>query len=700
MSEPSITGYFMQKSGEGFVLLDDQGMIPDDPASPCGVVWRNMRHIGKCEPLIGGEKFLFLKAEERKEDQEIHFHYTNQEFTDRAGNEMEGGKLMIVRSLTMADGRVHERMEIENISEAPVDTAITLLVEAGFDDIFDIRNRNFLETPPESRHRRGILDEPILQQWVYSQNYTWKNGLGENTAEWRFSQAPDEQAPGRLSFNISIAPGERKQFYSSYGPLASDVCMEGTQESEQTYIAARDKAHAESQKLVRDGTGVISINASLNRMLDQSMRDLSVLCADLATGLYPMAGLPWFSTPFGRDGIITALLLLPIFPQVARGVLAYLAENQATVFNRYQQAEPGKIIHEVRTGSEACALGEFPYKAYHGGVDTTPLFAILADRYLERTGDTAFIESIWPKVKKAIGWVTENMDKPEHRGFVRYSYDRKGLTQQGWKDSSDSILHADSPGELPQDPIALCEVQAYAYGALQAGEQLGVLFNDSELAADSKARADDLYRRFNEQFWLPDLGTYALALDGNDKPCAVRSSNAGHALLTGIVPADRAPTLVQTLMHPDSYSGFGIRTLAEGPGYNPLSYHRGSVWPHDTAVIAVGMKRYGFKEETAELLRGFMAMGEDNPRLPELFSGAPRIPGQPKEPYPSACSPQAWAAAATLGVVAACLRLEFDLAAGTVTAPKAFLPPEAEGILIQNIPVGASRCNLDIRAPA
>ncbi|HEY8191486.1 MAG TPA: glycogen debranching N-terminal domain-containing protein, partial [Alphaproteobacteria bacterium] len=196
MSEPSINGYFTLKSGEGFALFDDQGMIPDDSTSPCGVVWRNMRHVAKCEPLVGGEKLLFLKAEEKKEDQEIHFHYTNAEFTDRAGSKVEGGKLMIIRSLTMADGRVHERMEIENTSGTPVDTDITLVAEAGFDDIFDIRDRNFLQTPPENRHRRGTLADPVSQDWIYSQHYRWKNDLGENTAEWRFSKSPDKQVPG------------------------------------------------------------------------------------------------------------------------------------------------------------------------------------------------------------------------------------------------------------------------------------------------------------------------------------------------------------------------------------------------------------------------------------------------------------------------------------------------------------------------
>lgn len=700
MSEPSITGYFTLKSGEGFALLDDQGMIPDDSASPCGVVWRNMRHVGKCEPLVGGVRLQFLKAEEKKEDQEIDFHYTNDEFNDRAGNEVEGGKLLIIRSLTMADGRVHERMEIENIGGASVDTDITLVAEAGFDDIFDIRDRNFLETPPQNRRRRGTLAETISQDWIYSQNYKWKDGLGENTAEWRFSQVPDGQEPGRLSFHIAVPPGERQQFYSSYGPAAPDICMEGTRESEQSYNAARDKARAESQKLTQDGATVSSLNAGLNRAIDQSIRDLSMMSVELPTGLYPLAGLPWFWTPFGRDGIITAMLSLPFHPQLARGVLAYQAKKQASDFNLFKQAEPGKIFHEVRPGAESCALGENPFKAYYGGVDTTALFPILAQRYFNRTGDREFTEGIWPNIKKAIGWVTANMDKPEHRGFVRYSYDRNGLTQQGWKDSADSIFHADAPGTLPEDPIALCEVQAYAYGALRAGETMGALFGDDALAADCKTRADDLYRRFNDQFWLPDLGTYALALDGNDAPCAVRSSNAGHTLLTGIVPVDRAAVLVRTLMQPDSYSGFGIRTLADGPGYNPLSYHRGSVWPHDTAVIATGMGDYGFTAETAELLRGFMAAVEDNPRLPELFSGAPRVPGQPKEPYPSACSPQAWAAASLLGVVASCLRLEFDLAAGSVAAPKAALPSEAEGILIRNIPVGAARCNLDIRPPS
>ncbi|MFZ0256846.1 MAG: amylo-alpha-1,6-glucosidase, partial [Gammaproteobacteria bacterium] len=317
----------------------------------------------------------------------------------------------------------------------------------------------------------------------------------------------------------------------------------------------------------------------------------------------------------------------------------------------FARAEPGKIFHEIRPGSEAAAMQENPFAGYYGGSDTTALFPILAKQYYDRSEDSEFLYQIWPNLQRALEWVVDNMER--HGGYVRYRYDPEGLVHQGWKDSGSCIFHANAPEELPPDPIALCEIQAYAYGALNAGGFFYSLFGDPQKSADYCARARDLFKRFNLDFWLEDLATYAIALDGYDRQCRLQSSNAGHAFLTGLVPHERAQALADTLLHPSSFSGFGIRTLSDGPGYDPLSYHRGSIWPHDNALIAKGMAEYGLMREIEEILMGLLHATADNPRLPELFSGAERVPGAPKEPYLSACSPQAWAAAAPLGIISA-----------------------------------------------
>lgn len=689
MAEPSIKGFYTLRSKEGFALFNPEGMIPDDNASPCGVVWRNMRHVGKCEPRLGGHRLVFRNARQDGSS-ELHFAYTNEAFTDSDGRAVAAGALEIERSLTMADGRVHEKFSLHNKSNDAVRVELSYLAESIFDDVFDIRSAEILSTPREQRKKRGSADAPALSGRIYSQHYNWKNGKGENDSQWRFSLSLEDKGGGLLAMALSVNAGEAQTSYASYGPTRPG----GADASAASYDAALHHARKSARKLAQYGPSISSDDAAFDRLLDRSFHDLSMLTADLETGPYPFAGLPWFCVPFGRDALITGLETLNFYPALTRGVLKLQAAKQAQSLDKFRQAEPGKIFHEIRDGSEAASLGENPFESYYGGVDTTPLFFFTAGEYCRRTGDRAFIESIWPELKAALQWVTDNMDR--HGGYVRYSYDKSGLTQQGWKDSADSVFHADAPGVLPRDPIALCEVQAFAYGALKAGKEFADMFEASASADDWLARADELHRRYNTDFWLPTMNTYALALDRDNRPCEISTSNAGYGFLTGIVPDERAPLLAATLMDSKLFSGFGIRTLAEGPGYHPLTYHRGSVWPHDTAMVAMGLGAYGFKNETAAIMRGLLAAAEDNPRLPELFSGAARIPGQPKESYPSACAPQAWAAASVYGILGACLRPRFNLAVKTVDISRAALPAEAGTVTIKNIPVGGAHVTVTI----
>lgn len=420
-----------------------------------------------------------------------------------------------------------------------------------------------------------------------------------------------------------------------------------------TLAAQFEKAvcHAKSnkEKLHRFGPRFESEDPLMNEALQQAQEDLSVMITDLETGPYPYAGLPWFSCPFGRDALITALLLLDNYPTLAKGVLAFQAKYQATEKDDFRQAAPGKIFHEMRFG-ETSAAGENPFARYYGGVDTTPLFVMVAHGYYSHTQDKAFIQSIWPHIERALSWVEENIKS--NNGFVRYRYDKSGLTQQCWKDSTDSIFSMEDWQQLAKDPIATCEVQAYAYEALKAGEVFAAMMGKNRKSARYARLAADLYDRFNEKFWMKDRNCYAMALDGNDRQCAVISSNAGHCLLSDIVPKDRAERMVWRLMEKDSFSGYGIRTLAEGFGYDPLSYHRGSVWPHDTALVAMGMRKYGFHESSNRLGEGLLEVYRYMKKIPELFSGDAQ--NETKDtgprPYPSACIIQTWAAAAFLSL--------------------------------------------------
>lgn len=676
------------KHGDMFGVFDQSGNILHGPGIADGLYFHDTRYLSALSLNLEGVRPILLSSTLRENNATLSCDLTNPDLKLPDGELLAHDLLYLRRTRFLWHRTCYERLLLRNFDVQTRRTSIEIDFFADFADLFEARG-----TP---RLVHGTLATPVLDGDSVLLSYTGLDHRVRNT-RLRFEPRPEALTETSARFELTLKPGARLLIHIE---ISCDPDAPSPGHPEHGPAGAFLFSMVEARRALRVSSARAAAIASSNEIFNEAIRrcicDLYMLVTDKPTGPYPYAGVPWYSTAFGRDALITAMQTLWLDPAIARGVLTYLALHQADAVDPVADAEPGKILHEVRHG-EMAELGEVPFRHYYGSVDSTPLFIMLAGQYLDRTGDLVTIAGIWSNIERALDWIDKYGDR-DNDGFVEYGRrNENGLANQGWKDSFDSIFHAD--GTLADGPIALCEVQAYVYAAKQAAAGIARRLDHTARARRLDIEAEALRVAFNDKFWLEDLGTYAIALDGRKQPCRVRSSNAGHTLMAGIIPADRAERLVAGLMSRAFFSGWGIRTIPVGEArYNPMAYHNGSVWPHDNALIGLGLARYGFKDEAARLFSGLFdaALYADLRRLPELFCGFARQRGEGPVRYPVACSPQAWAAATLPSLLQATLGLSFDPGTATVHFDTPRLPAFLQEMTLHNLSISGDRVSVHL----
>jgi glycogen debranching enzyme len=665
-------------SGDTFAIFDRSGDFQPIGSGEFGLFHCDTRYLSAFELRMNGLRPLLLSSTIRDDNALLAVDLTNPEM--RCGGQLiRHGTVHIYRSKFLRQACCFERIRVENYGTETIESTLSIQFGADFADIFEVRGG--------SRAQRGRLLEPILLEDGIQVLYAGLDKIIRKTT-LRVSGAASKIAAGEICSIFQLEPG---------GVTDLSITAECSDTSEARRPLVLDVAREELEQTIAieasDACDIYTDNEQFNDWVNRSKADLHMLTNETGLGLYPYAGVPWYSTVFGRDGIVTAFQMLWIKPQIARGVLRFLAKTQAITEDTQSEAQPGKIVHEIRK-SEMARLREVPFGQYYGSVDATPLFLFLAAAYLERTNDQVLIRELWPHLEMALAWIDRYGD-PDRDGFVEYSTESSGLKQQGWKDSFDSVFHAD--GTLAKGPIALCEVQAYVFAAKKGMAMVARQLGKPEVSERLVHEADQLRANFQRAFWCDAIGMYALALDGEKRQCEVRSSNSGHCLFSGIGDAESTSRVIEELGKPAFFSGWGIRTIASSEkNFNPMSYHNGSIWPHDNSLIACGLGQHAKKDLVRRILEGLFDAATllELRRLPELFCGFSRRPRKAPTLYPVACSPQAWAAGSVFLLLQSSLGLHISAESSRIAFHYPTLPETIEKVRLSNLAVGDGSVDL------
>lgn len=673
------------KQGETFAIFDRYGDIQPFTHSEAGIFHDGTRFVSTLLfTIAGGLRPVLLNSNLRDDNGLLKVEMTNPDIMVDDIGFVPKGQLHFHREKFLLDGFCHEQVTIANFGNTAVRLPAQLHIAADFADVFEVRGMQ--------RERRGHLGHWITERDSATLQYTGLDGINRWT-RLHFEGVTHQRRDDALEFLIEVQARSVTRFHLDIHFRTETESRERRSHSEGLATILRNHSAGRARYC-----SVHTPNDQFDAWLRRSTDDLVMMTTRTSTGFpYPYAGIPWYCAAFGRDGVVTSLECLWANPTLARDTIGFLAATQAKTNDSERDANPGKIIHEVRRG-EMANLNEVPFGKYYGSVDATPLFLALCGSYYRRTGDLEFLRSHWSAIEAALAWVDGDGDI-DGDGFLDYlSQTDRGLAHQGWKDSPDPVFHAD--GSDAQGPISLCEVQGYVYFAKRELAPLAEAMGFTELAARLHLDADRLKRRFNEVFWLDDLKTYALAIDGEKRPCRVISSNAGQLLFTGIVPPERAKHVAHTLMSPTSFCGWGVRTLdSRAARYNPMSYHNGSVWPHDCALIAWGLARCGFHYEAERLFEGMFRASTymELERMPEVFCGFERKEGEAPTLYHHACAPQAWAAGAVYLLLASSLGLSIDANEKRVCLRRPRLPAFLKTVAIRDLIVGEATMDLELK---
>jgi glycogen debranching enzyme len=624
------------------LVTEDDGELPLGGTSPLGLYYHDTQYLSGYALRVNGDRPILLSANSEQT------YVATFQLMHAAGAALGTARhvqesMSIRRTRFLADG-LRERIGILNATPDPVELVVELEFETTFRDMFAIRGYRDVEHDPRGTGSRWHGDQLLFER-------LGRDGV-RRTTEISTRPAPDERDGTTLRYRTTLAP--QGVFSVEFAAVPKEDGV-GEKASPGGFDEALDALNARYRRFLRSCTRFGTSSETLDEgLIYRSALDLRALLEFEETGPFPTAGIPWYAVPFGRDAIVSAYQTLCWNPDIARGTLRLLAGYQGTKVDERTEEEPGKIFHELRRG-ELARLGIIPHRPFYGSVDATPLFVVLFAETVKWTGDRDLWTELLPAAERALAWCDGPYGDPDQDGYVEHGTRTSEMRNQGWKDSAMSLSYPD--GTWARLPAALVEVQAYVYAAKQGLADLYEESGDRARAERLRAQARELAERFERDFWMPDQRCYAQALDAAKEQVTAVTSNAGHALWAGIARADRAGLVVHRLMEPDMFTGWGIRTLTNTyPTYNPMSYHNGSVWPHDNSLIADGFARYGYREEASAVIEGLFEAGKrfPNARLPELFCGFARdlrFSARPAD-YLVACIPQAWSA----GVVFLCLR--------------------------------------------